>query len=168
MTQEESKPKHPGGRPTDYRPEYCDIVFKFSLLGASDLEIANFLGVSESTLYDWKERYPKFLQAIKEGKVEADANVAERLYNRARGYDHEGKHYPADTAAAFIWLKNRRGKQWKDRQELTGADGKPIEITNVSEDDRLLLDELKERLRQTRLERKEVKELELKGEKDGV
>ena len=26
------------------------------------------------------------------------------------------KHYPPDTAAAFIWLKNRQG--WRDKQEL--------------------------------------------------
>jgi hypothetical protein len=28
------------------------------------------------------------------------------------------KEVPPDTGAAFIWLKNRRGKDWKDKQEI--------------------------------------------------
>lgn len=28
------------------------------------------------------------------------------------------KHYPPDTVAAFIWLKNRQPKLWKDKIEL--------------------------------------------------
>ena len=82
-------------------------------------------------------KYPKFLESIKKGKINADANVAKSLYHRACGYQHKEdkifhnpsakkkkdrvvivpttKHYPPDTAAAFIWLKNRAG--WRDKQE---------------------------------------------------
>jgi len=36
------------------------------------------------------------------------------------------EHVPPDTTAAIFWLKNRRAKDWRDKRELTGADGEPI------------------------------------------
>lgn len=40
------------------------------------------------------------------------------------------EHYPPDTAAAFIWLKNRRPDLWRDRKELehTGPNGGPLQV----------------------------------------
>ena len=86
--------------------------------------MARFFEVHEATINRWKQKYPKFCESIKKGKEEADANVADSLYQRATGYEHEDtyfaqfqgeiitetytKHYPPDTAAAFIWLKNTR------------------------------------------------------------
>lgn len=28
------------------------------------------------------------------------------------------KHYPSDTVAAFIWLKNRQPEKWRDKIEI--------------------------------------------------
>ncbi len=119
------------GRKTSYKPEYKEEVYKLCLLGAIDEDIADFFGVSVTTLNAWKKRYPTFLKSIKRGKAHADACVAQALFHRACGYTHpevkvfcsDGdivafdtfKHYPPDTAACFIWLKNRAG--WKDKQE---------------------------------------------------
>lgn len=119
------------GRPTKYKPEYCEQAYKLCLLGATDKEMAGFFGVEEKTINNWKHEYPEFLQSLKEGKIKADADVANSLYHRALGYEHDDihfsayegkvtqteytKHYPPDTAAAFIWLKNRAG--WKDKHE---------------------------------------------------
>ncbi len=145
-----AKGKHPGGRPTSYRTVYAQKAYKLCLLGCTDAELANFLDVSESTLNLWKETHPKFSESIKAGKEDADANVAERMYNRAMGYtcpetkaqwvqDENGgrweyaemkKHYPPDTQAASLWLRNRQSKKWRDKveAELSTADGKPLGI----------------------------------------
>lgn len=148
--------KHPGGRPTLYKPEYADQAFKYCLLGATDEELAAFFEVDERTINRWKNDYPEFCQALKEGKEKADANVADRLYNRAMGYTHKetvttsyqgqitdtkeiDKHYPPDTTAAIFWLKNRQPKKWRDRVEHTGADGGPIAIADISDDEKLAL-----------------------------
>ncbi len=32
------------------------------------------------------------------------------------------EHYPPDTAAAFIWLKNRQKQTWRDRHEIAVTD----------------------------------------------
>jgi hypothetical protein len=39
------------------------------------------------------------------------------------------KHYPPDTSAATLWLKNRQGAVWRDKVENVhvGADGQSIQ-----------------------------------------
>jgi hypothetical protein len=76
------------GRPTDYREEYNVQVEKLCKLGATDKEIADFFGIAQSTLYDWKSNIPEFSEAIKRGKIIADAEVAESLHKRAVGYQY--------------------------------------------------------------------------------
>ena len=131
------------GRPTKYRKEYGEQVYKLCLLGATDAQLADFFGVAESTITLWKRKHMGFSASIKKGKIQADAEVAASLYHRARGYEHpetkvfcnDGKitthevvkHYPPDTAAAFIWLKNRAG--WKDRCEVGTRDEPPQPVT---------------------------------------
>lgn len=121
------------GRPTKYKPEYDSQAFKLTLLGATDVEIADIFCVTESTIHLWKHEHPSFSESLKKGKLQADAEIASSLYHRAKGYSHEDvhianylgetiitpitKHYPPDTAAMMIWLKNRQGKKWKDKQE---------------------------------------------------
>lgn len=137
------------GRPTDYKAEYAEQAYKLCLLGHTDKELADFFEVAESTIYEWKKVHPEFSESITNGKEVADAEIAVSLYQRAKGYSHpedkifqyEGdpvvvptiKHYPPDTAAAFIWLKNRQKGKWRDTQqhELTGAGGGPIETKSV-------------------------------------
>ena len=80
--------KRPRGRPTRYKAEYTEQAFKLCLLGATDANLADFFEVSEKTINTWKDVHPEFLQSLKAGKDEADANVGERLYQRALGYEH--------------------------------------------------------------------------------
>ena len=122
------------GRPTEYREEYNEQVTKLCRLGATDKEIADFFNVSEKTINTWKEKHPQFLQSIKEGKEISDMEVANSLYQRAKGYEQEVvkvfqfqgepiivpviEKVAPDTGAAMAWLKNRRPKEWRDRQDL--------------------------------------------------
>jgi hypothetical protein len=121
------------GRPSAYRPEFVEQVYKLALLGATDAQMADILGVTEQVIYDWDKKHPDFRQSRTRGKDAADANVAERLYKRAMGYEHEAvkimqyegepvlvpytEHYPPDTQAASWWLKNRHPDKWKDKHE---------------------------------------------------
>ena len=122
------------GRPTDYRPEYAEQAKKLTLLGATDIELADFFQVAVSTISRWKVMQPEFSEALKVGKDAADERVAQSLYHRALGYSHpevdirvvEGqivqtpliKHYPPDTTAAIFWLKNRRKEEWRDKVDV--------------------------------------------------
>lgn len=124
----------PAGRPSKYKPEYVEQARNYCALGATDAEIAKFLDVNEATVNRWKTRYPEFCEALKDGKMVADAAVTESLFRRATGYSHEyekifvhegepvrvatTKHYPPDTTACIFWLKNRRPQLWRDKQEV--------------------------------------------------
>lgn len=139
----------PAGRPTKYKPEYAEQAYKLCLLGATDIEMADFFEVAESTLYLWKKEHPEFSEALKKGKMQADAVIAQKLYHRAKGYEHTDiqfvtfqgkitdrveyiKHYPPDTTAAIFWLKNRQPDKWRDKQELSQSvgnkDDKPFQV----------------------------------------
>jgi hypothetical protein len=124
------------GRPSLYKEEYPKQARKLGLLGATDKEIADFFEVSEDTIYEWKKAHPEFSEALKEGKAQADAEVANRLYKRAMGYSHKAvkifmpaganepvyapyvERYPPDTTAAIFWLKNRQPEKWRDKHDV--------------------------------------------------
>jgi hypothetical protein len=130
------------GRPSKFKPDMVEQARKLALLGATDREMADFFEVAESTFYLWKLEHPELSEALKVGKEAADGRVEQSLYRRALGYSHDAvkiiqvggevvnapyvEHYPPDTTAAIFWLKNRRPAEWRDRQELTGADGKDL------------------------------------------
>lgn len=113
-------------------------------MGFTDVDLANLFEVAPSTLYLWKTQYPEFSEAISRSKDELDAAVEQSLYRRATGYDHKAvkifqhdgealevpytEHYPPDPTSMIFWLKNRQPQRWRDRQEITGPDGGPIQI----------------------------------------
>lgn len=122
------------GRPTAYKPEFDQIAFSMALLGATDADLADCFGVTEQTINNWKKAFPSFFESLKTGKVQADAKVANRLYARALGYEHDDvdvrvcnntiamtpirKYYPPDTTACIFWLKNRQPTKWRDKTEV--------------------------------------------------
>jgi len=138
----------PAGRPSKHEGRKTNkLVYRLSLLGLTDKEMAGVLEIDVSTLQDWKKDHPQFTDAIKKGKDNADSNVVKSLYKRANGYDYTEtkiekgtnskgtvnsitttrKHVPPDVGAIAFWLKNRRGKKWNDRiPDDNGGDDKPI------------------------------------------
>lgn len=145
------------GRPTKYKPEYVELAYNYCLLGATDARLAEFFNVDESTINNWKIDFPEFLESLTRGKYEADARVANSLFMKATGYEHQSvkifndngtpmivdyvERYAPDTTAAIFWLKNRQPAMWRDKQEIdhSSTDGtmtpKPaIDATQLSTD----------------------------------
>lgn len=128
-----SNSKNSVGRPSKFEPEFCEQAYKLCLLGLTNEELASFFGVATSSIDKWISEIPEFSGAIKKGRIIADSNVADRLYQRAMGYEHPEekvfcnngdivsatvtKHYPPEPVAAFFWLKNRQRKKWKDKPD---------------------------------------------------
>ena len=136
---------------SSFSPDYYELVFNYCLLGATNKEIAVFLGIPHHTIDMWSNRDRIFRSAIDAGRAQADARVSTSLYRRATGYSHKAvkifydakedhvetveyiQHYPPETSAAIFWLKNRQSDRWKDKvtNEHSGPDGRPIEVENV-------------------------------------
>ena len=56
--------------------------------GLTDEQIAARIGITTSTLYDWKNKYSEFSEALKRGKEVVDIEVENALLKRALGYDY--------------------------------------------------------------------------------
>ncbi len=153
MSNQEENIKNKGGRPTKYKEEYNEQVLKLSLLGATDVEMADFFDISKSTFNEWKKKYPKFSDSIKKGKDEADIAIVASLFQKAKGFTKkvkkavklresetgvgskekvvmvdEEQYYAPDTTAIIFWLKNRQPDKWRDKKELKA------DVTNTSVD----------------------------------
>lgn len=135
--------RHPGGRPTLYRFEFCEIVANLCINGATDFEVSEFLEIDTATLYRWRIKHPEFRDALRAGKELCDERVERSLYHRAVGYTHRAvkimqdkgcpvivpytEHLPPDTNAAMLWLANRRGwRSGRSEHTVQNPDGSPL------------------------------------------
>ena len=126
------------GRPSAYREEYAEQAARLALLGMTNQEMAKFFQTSHETLNRWMNTYPKFHDAIKNGREPADGQVVASLFRRACGYTTEEddirvaggqvvitpimKHYPPDPMACMYWLNNRQRGRWSRNPNPAGGD----------------------------------------------
>ena len=81
--------------------------------GLTDEQIAHNMGISVATLYNWKRDHLEIFEALKDTKEVADRNVENALYKAAC----EG-----NTTAMIFWLKNRKPKDWREKQPESEED----------------------------------------------
>ncbi len=114
--------------------------------GLIDEQIAKNLGVAYSTFRVYKSKHPALSAALKRSKAIADREVENALFKNATGYEYteeqaiklkkvfylDGKRHEEervevvevkkyrfpDTTAQIFWLKNRKPKEWRDKQEV--------------------------------------------------
>ena len=73
-----------------FRPQHVELARRVcAYLGATIDELASVIGVPRQTLQYWALRHPDLAAALNQGKIEADGVVAERLFMRAKGWEHE-------------------------------------------------------------------------------
>jgi Homeodomain-like domain len=100
--------------------------------GLTDEQIAHNMGISTSTLYEWKNKYSDISESLKRGKEVIDRMVENALLKSALGYDFmedgmtkDGDVVPLrkvqhpNTTALIFWLKNRKPVEWRDKQEIS-------------------------------------------------
>jgi hypothetical protein len=143
-----------GGRPTDYQILFDkQAFFACSRNGATEMDLSYLFNVSIETLRTWKKRYNKFLAAIERGKRVYDKKVEKALRERALGYKHKAvkilvcdkdvvreeyiEHYPPDTAAASLWLRNRDPEHWRDKQDVQHSGNISTEDMSIYTDEEL-------------------------------
>lgn len=114
--------------------------------GLTDVQICQNMGISVSSMCDWKNRFPQFLEAIKKGREPVDVQVENALLKSALGhtvtlkkpikvkmekqlagkgkiveerieYAEEQIYIPPQAASQIFWLKNRKPEKWRDRPQ---------------------------------------------------
>ena len=121
------------GPASTFQPEYIDLARRHCMLGCTNDDLAKLFDVCSTTLVNWMNQVSDFRQAIVDGRGMADAEIAESLYKRARGYERPATrvmqtpdgpqtveyihHHAPDTQASIFWLRNRRADLWRERVE---------------------------------------------------
>ena len=146
------------GRPSVFSKKIQGQIKSLALLGLTEEQIADGVGITRQTIYNWKNKYPKFFEDLADWKKQADEKVVKSLYQRAKGYscpetkaqwvnDKDGghweyaeitRHYPPDPTSMIYWTKNRL-PEWSDKQEHQHSteDDKPLEwVIKVVEADK--------------------------------
>ncbi len=142
------QPGNKGGRPVKYDTKFNKIVYKLALLGAKNKQIADSLSITEVTFYEWRNTKPQFSNALKKGREDADAAVAESTFRNAIGYSlietdvrvvngelvqtKIKKNYPPNPTSAIFWLKNKQPDIWKDKQEVLNSGEIGVKVEEVS------------------------------------
>lgn len=117
------------GRPSLWDDRFVALAYGQALLGKTNPQIAEVLGVGLATLKRWMKDRGPFRAAIARGKAEADGHVVGALFQACVGFVKEvevvkilgngqvvrtttTKYFPPDPRAQEVWLRNRVRTLW--------------------------------------------------------
>ena len=115
------------GRPSSYKKEFCDLVIGLGQEGKSLAQIAATIGCARQTLYNWADTHEEFLDALTRAR---DLSLS---WWEDQG--QKGIWSREFNANAFkLQVMNRFPDDYRDKQSIehTGADGGPIETSEVN------------------------------------
>jgi hypothetical protein len=101
----------PVGRPTDYRPEYCERAMELGRTGASKVEIAVELDVDRKSLDRWAEAHPEFCRAL------TRAIELSQVWWERKGREN----LEADRFQASMWSRSMAARfpdDWREKQDI--------------------------------------------------
>ena len=94
-------------------------VLALTAYGIREEDIAKYLGISRTTL--WKH----YQNELSTGAINANATIAETLYNKAKD---------GDTTACIFWLKTRARWREVQKMELSGEVKEKLEVKKTLAD----------------------------------
>ncbi|MDQ0417577.1 transposase-like protein [Croceifilum oryzae] len=118
----------PGGRPEKLTPEIQQKIVDSLRMGNYIETAAAYSGISKSTLYDWLKKgareengkYKNFSDAVQKAMAEAEMRDVAVISQASK-----------ENWQASAWrLERKYPNRWgrKTQHEISGKDGKPIEI----------------------------------------
>lgn len=141
-----STTKNKVGRPSSYTQELADVIIELIRNGYSEREICKKRGMpSLKTLWNWKDKYPEFLQQSARARADSadfynDRRMkkAEELYEIAQRHLKAGESIPKGVVEAIkVSIQEdaresglRDDSRYGDRKRvaLIGADGGAVKI----------------------------------------
>lgn len=105
----------PGGRPSAYDPEFCDLVIKWGKQGKSKAWMAAELGVHRDTVNEWERVHPEF----------SDAITRALLYSQQWWEDAGQSGLYLDKFNASVWSRSMGARfpaEWREKTAHVGGD----------------------------------------------
>jgi hypothetical protein len=93
------------GRPSEYRPEYCQLVIEQMGQGLSLTAFAGSILVARDTVYGWISAHRDFSDAVARARAARTLWLEQKLLKSRKG---------AETTAAMFALRNAQPDEWKD------------------------------------------------------
>ncbi len=144
--------------------EKLEDLENWASMGLSEIQIAYNLGISRSSLENYKKANLDILNSLKRGKNRANFKVENALYKKATGYvikesvpcktkdtyyDENGnkcikenitvveieKEVPADIQAIKFWLINKEKGKWKENPIKADIDKALLELKKKQVDE---------------------------------
>lgn len=114
------------GRPSEYKPAYCDEVVSLMATGLSLTAAMGELGFHRNTAMLWAKAHPEFMCAIEKGQAKRTLYLERTMLDCDIG--------PRVTARIFA-LKNAAPDEWREKvvNEHVGKDGGPIETADKTD-----------------------------------
>lgn len=127
---EEGRNRGPGGRPTNYRPEYCERVIEMGREGFSVAQMASQLDTSKQTLLRWVDANPEFRDAMEIARSHSQA------WWETMGQANLVMPKDSGTFQGSVWSRSMAARfpdDWRENKgvELTGANGGPVQTLQV-------------------------------------
>ena len=104
----------PAGRPTKYKPEYCDLVIEIGAQGGWLSEMAEACDVVRSSMDEWASKHPEFSEALTRAKQKAQAWFEEK--------GREG--LTADKFNSSLWQKQMSARHREEYCERGDVNNK--------------------------------------------
>ena len=150
MTQEKPA-KRPVGRPTKYKPEYCERIIEMAReSGAGPAEYAAEFDVDRASLYRWAEENEDFAQSLLRAKTHEQA-----WWERAAKTGMFAEKFNALVWKTSVQARFRSDYTERTQTEITGKDGAPVQFETKTIDSRALTPEQREALRSILMAAKE-------------
>lgn len=131
-----------GGRPTDYRPEYCALLIDHMSKGLSFESFAGTVRVSRATIYDWLKANAEFLDAKEIGTTQSmkfwEELGVHNILNESESFgNNQGSKSKSLNSSAWIFnMKNRFG--WRDKHPDENGPAAIINNNNLTVTDEQL------------------------------
>lgn len=116
--------KRPVGRPSKYKPEYCERVIEDMSTGLSLTAFAGSIPVARSTINVWMDQHPEFSEAVKVGTSARVRRLEMDLLTADQG--------PRVTSRIFA-LKNAAPDEWKDKHDHNVEGAITVEIVRFGD-----------------------------------
>lgn len=106
----------------DYRPEYCEVAVRVLSNGESLAAVCAELDICRKTLYNWRDAFPDFENALNRG-----LQHAQRDWERLGRDGIEGNLEKFSSSPWIFTMKNRFRDDYKDEKSEVATQAALVE-----------------------------------------